>query len=317
MPRNLDTSLLRTFVTVARGASMTTAAHALHVTQGAVSQQIKRLESCLGLALFERARSGLKLTEAGERLLDNAERLIELNDRIWTDMRGTAFAGEVRIGVPYDLVDGWLAGILKSFAQRYPQVELSLVCLASPQLLGALNAGEVDLAIVEQRVGEPGGECLRVEPLQWVGAPGGSAYLKRPLAVSIVSDTCAFRPAIFDALRLHGVPWRTVFENANLDATRATVRMDMAVTAWLDSTVPADLQVLPREAGLPSLPEFAIHLHLPAVPLAAPVQEMVRFIREGFAAAAPEGVATASAVPQGSTEMDRFRQRSAKIERLF
>ena len=57
MLRNLDTALVRTFVTVADKASMTAAANALHLTQGAVSQQIKRLEEALGCSLFERDRA--------------------------------------------------------------------------------------------------------------------------------------------------------------------------------------------------------------------------------------------------------------------
>ena len=59
MARNLDVSLVRTFVAVAERASMTAAANALHLTQGAVSQQVKRLEDALGRSLFERDRRGL------------------------------------------------------------------------------------------------------------------------------------------------------------------------------------------------------------------------------------------------------------------
>lgn len=66
------------------------------------------------------------------------------------------------------------------------------------------------------------------------------------------------------ALADHGIAWRTVFETGNIDATAATVRAGLAVTAWLVSTVPADLEVLsPQTAGLPSLPPFTICLRLP------------------------------------------------------
>ncbi|TIL79948.1 MAG: LysR family transcriptional regulator, partial [Mesorhizobium sp.] len=65
MIRNLDTALIRTFVTAADRASMTAAANALNLTQGAVSQQIKRTEKQLGQALFERTPGGLVPTEFG------------------------------------------------------------------------------------------------------------------------------------------------------------------------------------------------------------------------------------------------------------
>ncbi|WP_202353715.1 LysR substrate-binding domain-containing protein [Mesorhizobium sp. 113-1-2] len=283
MIRNLDTALMRTFVTVADKSSMTAAANALHLTQGAVSQQVKRLEEVLACSLFERDRRGLRLTRSGERLFDKAKRLLSLNDEIWAEMAGSAVAGQVRLGVPYDLVGTLLAPVLKAYAETYPQVEISLICASSPELAAALAAGTIDLAVIEERVGPTSGECLAVDRLVWVGARGGTARAKRPLPVSIVADTCAFRPVVLSALNEHGLEWRTVFENGNIDATTATVRSDLAVTTWLASTVPADLDILPFDVGLPPLPNFAINLHLPRHGVGAAAQEFARHIRDGLA----------------------------------
>ncbi|WP_224543107.1 LysR family transcriptional regulator [Mesorhizobium sp. CA16] len=281
MIRDLDTTLIRTFVTTADKASMTAAANALHLTQGAVSQQVKRLEEVLGQSLFERDRRGLRLTRVGERLLDKARHLLQLNDEILAEIRGRAVAGQVRIGVPYDLVGTLLAPVLKAYAEAYPQVEISLICASSPELAAALAAGTIDLAVIEERVGPTLGECLLVDRLVWVGARGGTARLKRPLPVSIVADTCAFRPAVLAALGEHGLDWRTVFENGNIDATTATVRSDLAVTAWLASTVPADLDIL-SDAGLPALPNFSVNLHLPKHAAAPAAKAFASHIREGL-----------------------------------
>ncbi|TIN32922.1 MAG: LysR family transcriptional regulator, partial [Mesorhizobium sp.] len=199
MFRDLDTTLVRTFVTTADKASMTAAANALNLTQGAVSQQIKRLEEILGQMLFERDRRGLRLTRSGERLLDKGRRLLRLNDEILAEISGKAVAGGVRIGVPYDLVGTLLQPVLKTYAEAYPQVEISLVCASSPELAAALAAGTIDLAVIEERAGPTAGECLLVDRLVWVGARGGSARLKRPLPVSMVADSCAFRPAVLAA----------------------------------------------------------------------------------------------------------------------
>ncbi|MBZ9997582.1 LysR substrate-binding domain-containing protein [Mesorhizobium sp. BH1-1-4] len=283
MIRNLDTALVRTFVTVADKASMTAAANALHLTQGAVSQQVKRLEETLGCSLFERDRRGLRLTRSGERLLDKARRMLSLNDEIWTEMAGNAVAGQVRLGVPYDLVGTLLAPVLKAYAEAYPRVEISLLCASSPELAAALAAGTIDLAVIEERVGPTSGECLAIDRLVWVGARGGAARAKRPLPVSIVADTCAFRPVVLAALNAHGLEWRSVFENGNIDATTATVRSDLAVTTWLASTVPSDLDILPPDVGLPPLPNFAINLHLPRHGVSTAAQEFARHIREGLA----------------------------------
>ncbi len=282
MARNLDVSLVRTFVAVAESASMTRAANALHLTQGAVSQQVKRLEDALGCGLFERDRRGLRLTPGGERLFGRAKRLLALHDEIWAEMADGAVAGRVRLGLPDDLAGTCLAPLLKSFADGFPRVEVSLTCGSSPDLVAALAAGQVDLVVAEGAAGPSTGECLGVERLVWVGAGTGSAYLKRPLPVSLVSDTCAFRPAVLSALRAHDLPWRMVFEGG-LAATTATVLADLAVTARLASTVQPGFRVLPPGSGLPPLPSFAVNLHGPSSEAGAAARGLARCIRDGMA----------------------------------
>lgn len=284
MTRNIDIGLLRSFIAVYEAGSVTAAANQLHLTQGAVSQQIKRLEELFGCAVFERNRHGARLTNKGERLLGHARRMLRGNDELWADMSTPSFSGEVRLGVPHDLIGTHLAKILKAFAQSCPNVEISLVSGSSPELQDMLRNGKVELALVEEVAADSNGvgECLAVEPLVWVGSAGGDAYRKRPLAVAIVTETCVFRPRMFAALDAQGLPWRTVFENSSIDATRATVGLDMAVTAWLASTVPMDLQILGPDSGLPALPDFAIKLHQSPVALSAPAQEMARQIRVGY-----------------------------------
>ena len=282
MSRNLDTALLRSFVTVAETASMTAAANALHLTQGAISQQIKRLEEAFECALFERDRRGLRLTNSGERLLGKARRMLGLNDDIWAELTTPACAGEVKLGLPYALVTTYLPPVLKTYAKAFPQVDISLVCLTSPMLGQALAAGEIDLAVIEEPVGRSAGECLSIERLVWVGCKGGEAYLKRPLPISTIGDTCAFRPVMFDALRRRGMAWRTVFANGSVEAITATVLTDLAVTASLASTIPPGLDVLGAESGLPDLPSFAINLYLPRSEANPIAQGLARHIRDSF-----------------------------------
>jgi DNA-binding transcriptional LysR family regulator len=280
--RNLDTGLVRTFVAVADKASMTAAANALHLTQGAVSQQVKRLEETLGCSLFERDRRGLRLTRSGERLFSQAWKLLALHDEIWAEMTTVAVEGQVRLGVPPDLIGSHLAPVLKAYAHAFPRVELSLVCAPSPELVEALAMGRVDLAVIEEPAGPSAGECLSIERLVWVGAKAGTAHLKRPLPVSLVADTCAFRPTVLAALTGHGTGWRTVFENGSIEAALATVRADLAVSAWLASTIPPDLDILPSSFGLPELPAFAINLHLLRHHAGAAVTELAQHIRDGL-----------------------------------
>ncbi len=282
MTRNLDIGLLRAFAVVADRRSMTAASRVLHLTQGAVSQQIARLETLAGGPLLARDRRGLRLTASGERLLGKARRLLALNDEIWTDINCGTIEGPVRLGVPYDLVGTCFAPVLKAYGEACPQVELSLHCGSSDELARGLSAGQLDLAVLEQPMATAGGECLAVDRLVWAGARGGTAYAKIPVPISMVAESCAFRPAVLAALERQHRDWRTTFESGSLDATLATVRADLAVSAWLASTVPADLDLLPPETGLPDLPSFAITLHLPDRPSTLAAGELARNIREAL-----------------------------------
>ena len=281
MMQNLDIALLRTFLTVADGRSMTVAGNALHMTQGAVSQQIKRLEDVFGGTLFDRDRRGLRLTTAGARLLDKARRLVAEHDTLWHDMATTVMRGMVRLGVPFDLV-GSTAPLLKRYAEAYPQVDIALSCASSPDLAAALARGQIDLAVVEEPWMPGTRRHLVVEELVWVGAKSGQAHLRRPLPVSMVAETCAFRPAVLAALQGDGRQWRTMFENGGLEATMAVVRADLAVSAFLAFTVPPDLVILPIEAGLPPLPPFAIGLHQMPTESRGHILELARAIRQAF-----------------------------------
>lgn len=171
MARNLDIALLRAFVTIADHGSMTAAGHALHLTQGAVSQQIARLEALSG-PLFFRDHRDLRLTSAGERLLGDARRLLAFHDALWTEMTAGAVEGTVRLGAPQDLIGTLLGPILKGYAQAHPQVELTLVCAASPELMRTLKRGEIDIALIEELPGSSRGEGLAIDRLVWVGARG-------------------------------------------------------------------------------------------------------------------------------------------------
>ncbi|MGF6852666.1 LysR substrate-binding domain-containing protein [Paraburkholderia sp. CI3] len=281
MSRNLDLDLIRTFVAVADSGSMTVAANLLHMTQGAVSQQVKRLEDVLDCLLFVRKTRKLELSRQGEQFLVNARKLLRLNDEIWADMTGQPLRGALRVGVPYDLVMR-LGPALKAFAEAHPHVDISLVCAASPELSEAVDSGRVDVSLVECVASEAEGEVVCIEPLVWVKGRGSDAWQKRPLPLSMVDERCAFRPVVLGALADEGIAWRTVFESGNIEATAATVRAGLAIATWLVSTVPADLETLtPQATGLPALPPFAICLRLPATVQPA-AQEFARHVRDSM-----------------------------------
>jgi DNA-binding transcriptional LysR family regulator len=188
----------------------------------------------------------------------------------------------VRLGIPNDLINTYLPTFLKGFAQSYPKVRITLVCLTTPRLLEKLQAGEIDLTLTTEIGCSLEGESLVTERLLWVGAKGGEAFRQRPLPVSIGCDGCAFQAPILEALRAVEIPWRMVSEVTNMDAQTATARADLAIMASLASTVPSHLEVLGARAGLPVLPSFSINLYLPKNGGTDIAREFARHIREAL-----------------------------------
>ena len=157
MRRDIDIGLLRAFVAVVGTGSVTGAAALLNLTQAAVSQQVKRLEELFTTELFERHHKRLSLKPNGERLIAHAQRLIALNDEVWGAMSAPAYAGEVRLGVPHDIVGPYLPPILKRFDKAWPRVRVSLKCSTTPQLLEALRKADIDLTLTTEQACRPHG----------------------------------------------------------------------------------------------------------------------------------------------------------------
>jgi DNA-binding transcriptional LysR family regulator len=284
MTRDIDIALLRAFVSVAETGGMTRAGRLLHLTQAAVSQQIKRLESLLSTELFDRRQKKLRLTSDGERLLAPARRILALNDEVWSLMTAPQFDGEVNLGVPHDIVAPFMQPILRSFSQAWPQVRVNLFADTTTHLLVMLADGRIDLTMTTEDAPLAGDSMLLADPLVWVGAPDGEAQLRDPLPVALGDESCAFRACALAALRDTNRTWRAVCENSNMGPLQTSIEADLAVSPLLSQTVPPGLVILDAAAGLPQLPTFYINLHLPAIGATPVATELADHIRRHFAA---------------------------------
>lgn len=141
---------LRYLVTLAEERHFTRAADRLHVAQPALSQQIRKLEDELGLALFDRTTRRVAPTEAGTLLVAHARRVLAAHDAAVTEMLGLRglLQGRVAIGLtqtpgPFDVV-----GLLAAFHARAPAVELAVHEDLSALLADELRADALDLAFL-------------------------------------------------------------------------------------------------------------------------------------------------------------------------
>jgi len=143
----MDLTLLRAFVTVAREGNLTRAAVQLHLTQPAVSLQIKHLQETLGVTLFTRTSHGLSLTRDGQALLPHAERALAAAadvQRAAQSLRQEV-RGRLRIGTILDPEFLRLGGFLKQLVETWPRIETALRHGMSGWVLDQVRAGELDV----------------------------------------------------------------------------------------------------------------------------------------------------------------------------
>ena len=127
MPRNIDMTALRSFVTVADTGGVTRAAAALNLTQSAVSMQLKRLEENLGQTLLDRAGRSIGLTSAGEQVLSYGRKMLQLNDEVYSRMTDDAYEGVIVLGVPSDIVYPVIPPVLRLFHAEHPRMKVQLL----------------------------------------------------------------------------------------------------------------------------------------------------------------------------------------------
>jgi DNA-binding transcriptional LysR family regulator len=146
---------LQVFHTVARLLSFTKAAETLHMTQPAVTFQVRQLEEYFNTRLFDRTHNRISLTEAGERVFGYADRIFDL----YADMENSVreMTGEIRgaltIGASTTIAEYMLPTLLGDFGTRYPEVTIHLRVSNSEGIVSMVENNTIDLGVVEAPVG--------------------------------------------------------------------------------------------------------------------------------------------------------------------
>ena len=129
--------------------TLTEAAASLHLTQPALSHQIRNLESQLGIRLWQRDGRRLRLTQAGERLLETAEHVLPVIEQTESSLRAMAEGrlGRLRIGVECFPCQQWLNGVIGRFLQSLPEVDIDIVSRFRFSGLQGLAQHHIDLLV--------------------------------------------------------------------------------------------------------------------------------------------------------------------------
>jgi len=138
----------KTFIAVARDGTFTGAGRQLGLTQSAVSAQMRRLEDYLGVELFERTGKSAALNAAGREMLPQAEELVAMAERMVSTAGAGHVSGLLRVGAIASVQQDALVGALADFREIFPDVRVRVVPGVSLSLLGQVDAGEIDLAVL-------------------------------------------------------------------------------------------------------------------------------------------------------------------------
>ncbi len=282
----LDSDLLRTFLAVADTGNLTRAADAVRRTQSAVSMQIRKLENQIGLPLFERHSRGVVLTAQGRRLVDNARRIVALLDDTAAAMRLPVLDGSVRIGISEEYINSTLPKALGAFAAVHPGVEVTVQQGISMSNLAALEAGEIDIAVVFEPGGRTRNEVLMVDPTVWVTSDQHGTHERQPVPIATYTyveggwcDDLAMR-----SLKKRGIESRIAYVSRTSSGLIAAVVSGLAIAPLSRSAIPPGCRELTEEDGFGIIDMSNVVLRIRREDRSPTVDAMADAIRRAFAA---------------------------------
>ncbi|WP_435925028.1 selenium metabolism-associated LysR family transcriptional regulator [Paenibacillus sp. DYY-L-2] len=289
---------LHIFYTVAERGSFSAAAHALHMTQPAVTMQIQALEDYFGSKLLVRSTKKIELTEAGQTLYPFARRSIELMRETEKAMARYAskLEGRLQLGASLTIGEYVLPRLLGPFGKVYPDISIVLKVMNTTQIIEEIVGHQLNFGLVEAPVHHPDmvSEPVMEDELKLIVPSGhplsgrGSVTLKDAVSYPFVlrEKGSGTRQVMEDELERLGVePERleTVMELGSTGAVKSAVESGLGVTIISPSSVKHEvalglLEVVEIEDAMFKRQFYSIHLKSTLLPVSAVT--FLTFLRE-------------------------------------
>ena len=255
----LETAQLRTLVAIVETGSFTKAAAKVNLTQPAVSFHIKRLEVQLRRRIFNRDGRKMALTQEGEVLCAFARKILALHSEAQSAFEGLE-AGCVRLAAPEYYDSKVLASLLANFACRYPDVKLEVKIALGPDIEAAIEAGEVDVAILNYEIEQKSGPTLGQDNRVWVASADFRYSPDKPLPLVLFSNFCEWRKLATNLLDQNGIDWTVVLSSSGVAGLIAAIEAGLGVSILPAKALAGSLQDVGSLYGLPALPSFEYRL---------------------------------------------------------
>lgn len=252
---NVPTDLMRTLVAVVDLRSFTKAAQSLGVTQPAVSAQIKRLQYLLGYEVLDKSAPGVSLTPRGEIVVNNARRLLAINDEIVQLTSGHAAGQSIRVGIPSDYAGSRIPGALGRFRARWPGVTYNVSSQPVDDMLRDLKQGDLDLvlAVFTEQPRIAARHMWTEEPV-WIRSPATKLDPDAPVPLVSYGGESACQRIAVAALHRAGLDCNFVFTAHSLVSQTAAVAEGFGVMVVPRGRAVRHNLMIWEDGPLPKLP---------------------------------------------------------------
>ncbi|MCL2524469.1 MAG: LysR substrate-binding domain-containing protein [Betaproteobacteria bacterium] len=234
---------MRYLVALARERHFGRAADACRVSQPTLSVAIKKVEGRIGVALFERTASDVRITALGERVVDQARRVLEEAVKLEeiAGASGDAMSGQLRVGIIYTIAPYLLPQLIPALNREAPAMPLFLKEDFTANLIPALKSGELDVIVIALPFAEPGlvAQPLYDEPFRvvvpcghpWVGRPDIAADELEGQNLLLLGQGNCFRDQVLESCpRIGDQETRThTLEGSSLETIRYMVASGVGV----------------------------------------------------------------------------------------
>ncbi|OBJ24119.1 LysR family transcriptional regulator [Mycobacterium colombiense] len=228
MAQVLDIAPLRSLVAVADCGGFHRAATALHLSQSAVSQHLRRIEAVVGEPIVRRSGRGVVFTEVGQKTLRHARTILAAHDGALDDLGATEHK-VLTIGATEHGADVMLAGLSRVLRERLPDLRVRFRLDRNVSLADAIDRGLVDLAVMLDGAGLDRANASGLVQLQWVSARTLTLSPREPLPLVIFAEPCTLREPAFAILESHHLEYEITAECSDLSGLYASVRSGLGV----------------------------------------------------------------------------------------
>ena len=246
MTERLEIDALRALSAIAECGGVTRAAAYLSLSQSAVSHKIKRLETSIGSVLLTRRPGAPLLTDAGERLLVYAKRILDLHDEALMALGIHALSGEIRLGMTEDTTTSGLSRILGRFTRLYPEVSVRTRVSQSLILVSELNDGLIDVAVMQifKSNVQPTDILLYEDHLHWIKSFDYEFDISKPIPFLSFDENCFFRHWALEYGRSQDHIIDTVLECSSTAGIASAVVSGLGVSLLNGRHITPEMQVI-------------------------------------------------------------------------